>query len=925
MVTLFHSTQHNMRSKSSIGAFVAASFLGQSFAQAPEYGDSGGSPAQGSELNTYGGSSATSTCGAEKTTTVFVTVPTGSGNPSESQSGDQNPGHSEHTVTRILQSTVFVSDGIPHSSSGPFLSAGPPSQSTLSSAPSISGSGIKPFTTITIDIWGTGSDPAHGSNTPGTGSATDFQPTASTQGDSATSTYPPESTSQGDSATSASPPDSASQTDSATNPWSTVTVVSSGATHRTSLSTQASQGVSTLSNTDAVQTSAPTAYDSSYPGTENPAPTVVTDTDVYWTIGADGPTQVTALSSYTLTTDEPSISAPEASTTGDALPGGRVTVTGADGKPTVIINASTISEGDGPEPTATESSLPLPDNTLPGGKTTVTGADGKPTVIINASAISEGNGPEPTAAESSLPLPGNTLPGGKITVTGSDGKPTVIINGGDASGAGPTQTAAQPSSILDNNLPGGRTTVTGADGKPTVIINGGDSGAVGPTPTATQPSDNNLPGGRITVTGADGEPTVIINGGGISGGVEPEPTPAQTLTVPGNALPGGKVTITGTDGNPTVIINGGGISGDGAATQTAPQSSILTPGNNLPGGRVTITGTDGKPTVVIDAGHISGGDGTPPTASQSAPTIPSSQVYGSGDSGYSYPFSGGPSSAVITGGIPKTTFTVIGTDGLPTVVESTLATPGNAPSTGILPFPTNPPLPGSASGISGGIPTYFPSSAIGNGDIPQTTFTVIGTDGLPTIVTSPFDVPGTGSLPYPTNAPMPGWPASGFPGWPSTNLPPAAPQSGITTQFTFTYIGGNGLPTQVESTVVLSPTDQASNGAIPTIPVPRPGSSDGFPSSGGVTTCYSYTVLGPNGLPTVVESTVVIPTAVPVTTPPLGLPTQLPQGFPTVGEITSTFSYTFTGIDGRPTVLETTIVATPTNPVPGFPGVCQGP
>lgn len=38
MVTLFHSTQHNMRSKSSIGAFVAASFLGQSFAQAPEYG-----------------------------------------------------------------------------------------------------------------------------------------------------------------------------------------------------------------------------------------------------------------------------------------------------------------------------------------------------------------------------------------------------------------------------------------------------------------------------------------------------------------------------------------------------------------------------------------------------------------------------------------------------------------------------------------------------------------------------------------------------------------------------------------------------------------------------------------------------------------------------------------------------------------------
>ena len=255
------------------------------------------------------------------------------------------------------------------------------------------------------------------------------------------------------------------------------------------------------------------------------------------------------------------------------------------------------------------------------------------------------------------------------------------------------------------------------------------------------------------------------------------------------------------------------------------------------------------------------------------------------------------------GGSPLTTcltFTVIGADGLPTSMESTVvATPANPPTEASAALPSVP-LP---SGLSGFTPHQQEVTSCSS-------FTYIGADGLPTISHSTILASApeavldeSGSLP------------SGIPSVSDASV--NAPGSdAFATCFSYTVVGTDGLPTVVDSTVVIGPNSSGSGG----LPTGIPNASQGLPGSGGTTTCFTYTVTGADGLPTVVETTLVATVAGDPSSPLFsqgsspfvtsGISGNLPTGLPypsgdQEGSIVTT--YTYLGGDGLPTIVATTL------------------
>ncbi|KAF4501965.1 hypothetical protein FAGAP_1824 [Fusarium agapanthi] len=413
------------------------------------------------------------------------------------------------------------------------------------------------------------------------------------------------------------------------------------------------------------------------------------------------------------------------------------------------------------------------------------------------------------------------------------------------------------------------------------------------------------------------------------------------------------ITITGQDGLPTIVSSG---SNAGPGQEQPSATPGFTQSDNNPGL------PDGVPTVFPLPSAVSAG-------------IPGSQGP-SNSKAESLPGSG-------TGGGISTcaTFTITGTDGLPTVIDSTWVVPSSTPS-----FEDSSQLPvtgipqASLSGIPidvGSIPTG-PISAPGipqdgsggSGSSTCTSYTTIGTDGLPTVAHSTWAVPVTGSdfgSGHPSGAP--GSDSSGsfltisglstfgpddVPGSLSTtsNLGGAIP---ITTSTSYTIIGANGLPTVVGTTLVIpGPTntdpsisigtegpswasDSLPNGATSAITMQTTGTPE-LPSSGpsdgseDITTCTSYTTIGPDGLPTIVDSTWVIPGSANTQSESPGNPSfvsdSLTSGLPTgnpgpvtsssslpsggnddeVSGLTTCITYTVIGTDGLPTVVDSTFV-----------------
>lgn len=387
----------------------------------------------------------------------------------------------------------------------------------------------------------------------------------------------------------------------------------------------------------------------------------------------------------------------------------------------------------------------------------------------------------------------------------------------------------------------------------------------------------------------------------------------------------------GTDGNPTVIANPSNNpdTGDGQPPQQQPACTK------------TITRADGRPTIIIGplAGGSEDGDvipsGLPSLTETSFPTTPSSLSYPSG------PIEPPKSDTASSGG-SYTTFTSFGPDGLPTIIESALPFPRPAPATQSGPQPTQPPSAGQR-GSSGPGPasTVLPyGSQDGLGVTTSFTFTYFGANG-PTAVESTVVIFPTPDISEASNA-LPTF----FSNTPAVTDGVPVPAPAITTCFSYTVIGADGLPTVVNSTVVLPATDGGANGnPIPSSVPAIPGASQGLPAPGGapVTTAFSHTFIGTDGYPTVLATTLAItpPGGFPAPTltdwPSNGFPTGLPPQIPGAGgdgralPVTTCTTFTYLGPDGLPTVTDytyttagpvtaATILPADVTPPIGFPG-----
>ncbi|KAF4980379.1 hypothetical protein FZEAL_3609 [Fusarium zealandicum] len=540
-----------------------------------------------------------------------------------------------------------------------------------------------------------------------------------------------------------------------------------------------------------------------------------------------------------------------------------------------------------------------------------------------------------TQTSAPFQTPGPSVPG---DVPGGVPQVPPAGPGQEASDSLPVTTQADPQGSAENypsftNVPGGGNagqspasaiTITGKDGLPTVIsvING----QVQPL-TSVSPQDGSGKGLPSGISSGVPFPLPSITGGS-DGSLPQGPSDNSGSPLPDEGSEAGittcaTFTITGTDGVPTLVDSTWVIPFN---TPVAEASSQL-PGSGTPQG--TLSG------IPIDVGSI-------PTSSVPVPGSPQDDA--------------GP--LVVT---TCTSYTLIGTDGLPTVVHTTWAVPVGTPGSGTSagtqgPLSTHNTLSGFPTVGPAGISTSFPTASDLDDVSPITTctsFTIIGTDGLPTVVDSTWVIPG----PANTGSAVTGGPGSpseasdalpnGIPpsvttqhsdgsGLPSNGLPGSGIPAGVdaTTCSTYTMIGPDGLPTVVDSTWVIPGAVDTQSGApgnpsfvsdslpsgLPTGIPAQVTASSGLPSengqgdANGITTCISYTLVGTDGLPTVVESTFVIPTGAEKSTETsLGLPsiTGIPQPGPSDGSqgtFTTLTTAIIIGPDGQPTPTVQTIV-----------------
>ncbi|KYK62045.1 hypothetical protein DCS_03190 [Drechmeria coniospora] len=651
------------------------------------------------------------------------------------------------------------------------------------------------------------------------------------------------------------------------------------------------------------------------PQNGSPWYTVVTDSSIQWVQGSAGPSPVAVLSAHTITLGTGAANAP-GSNSGN-LNGGSalacITTTGPDGRPTVFEWPAGNSQVNGGQPLS-----------ISAGLATNFPLRGSPTV----------NSPWPGVTGSdanAVPFPGRSglgVTGTAYTVVGTDGISTVVhyswvippYNPTGVSAALPTTAPVPVQNPNGGFLPGGTNsngagytvctsyTVLGADGKPTVV----ESTLV-------------LPGAESTQAGVSGSP---ING-----------IPVQ-VSVPGTPPNGVPIPVTSVPGSPGPVVSD--LSG---ALVTSTTYIVL--------------GADGRPTIVDTTFIVPG-----PVATGASPQIggiTGAPQPGNAGSGANAGLGGNAGAGGTTTCI---TYTVLGADGRPTVVDTTFLIPGAAATAADnAPVGVFTGVPSQATGIPG-IPQPGNSGPEGNagseGIATCISYTVLGADGRPTVMDTTFLIPGPAATPA-GNAPVGVITVAPTQGTGNPGIPPPANAGtgsngglgdngglgGITTCVTYTALGPDGRPTLFDTTFVIpvpvpTPADSTPVGVITAVPSQFPG----FPQSGnagfgGLSTCVTYTAVGADGRPTIVESTVVIaasnarPTASGLGFPPGPLPlSNLPQGnspFATAGSpITTAVTVDILGPNGVATPVVETIILTPDNgvapasragPTLGFPTV----
>ena len=221
---------------------------------------------------------------------------------------------------------------------------------------------------------------------------------------------------------------------------------------------------------------------------------------------------------------------------------------------------------------------------------------------------------------------------------------------------------------------------------------------------------------------------------------------------------------------------------------------------------------------------------------------------------------------------------MLGANGLPTVIQSTFVLPqpsgfSTDSAAGIsIPFP--------GQGTQGSSSTYgtYPGNA---GSTTCETYTYLGSDGKPTVVESTYTIPWP--IQTVTGAP---YPATNTEVGSGTGIPITPGQLSSATCVTYTYLGADGRPTVVETSWFASgPANTAGDIPIPTPTYAQTPGDQSLPpndsgASGPITTSVIVTIIGDNGIPTVLETTYVV-TASAATGFPLSSPNAFPSGSPT--------------------------------------------
>ncbi|KAG5965623.1 hypothetical protein E4U58_002760 [Claviceps cyperi] len=318
---------------------------------------------------------------------------------------------------------------------------------------------------------------------------------------------------------------------------------------------------------------------------------------------------------------------------------------------------------------------------------------------------------------------------------------------------------------------------------------------------------------------------------------------------------------TGSDGSSPVTV---------LSTHTmtvAPSGALATSGFSAFITCWTVTGSDGKETVVestVITNQDNSGIQSPTTvatvtsgsldAQSVTSNLPQQTPVTTITAGGSVPVYTG------TGMTTATVITILGSDGVPTIVHSTWVL-----QTG--------PVTAAASGVVPAESTISTQEAQGHDVTSQTTYTVVGPDGRPTVVESVLVIPVSVVLAteLPQNLPN-GITVQATPSSAPETLVSGLEVPGATvTCSSYTLLGSDGKLTVVETTYLVSgPTGTSgvsgiSPGVVTGIPSQiTAGPSQVVPpqvSPQALTTCITYTVIGTDGLSTVVESTIAMPSS----------------------------------------------------------------
>ncbi|KHN97533.1 uncharacterized protein MAM_04548 [Metarhizium album ARSEF 1941] len=586
----------------------------------------------------------------------------------------------------------------------------------------------------------------------------------------------------------------------------------------------------------------------------------------------------------------------------------------------------------------------------------ITGTDGTPDhtgyQTIQVSPLNSANGNQPTVEIFT------TVTVSNLWGTGSDASnPTSVATSesthSDASSPSGSTTPDTPGSVSvkspgDNgsategtaqNAPSNSLYMTDYTGQVTANPNGGDGGArstaVHPPNLYTIVTDTKLD----WITGSNGIQSLVtvVSEHTITLGT----AAAEAISGSGPAVT--CWTVTGTDGKETVlesVINTNqGNGGAPAATSASivgpdgnvsPQAVSTVLGQQTPVTTITANGATpvytGPGIVATTAITVLGPDGIT-TVVHSTWVIESSPVTDASaalPTGISVP--PGATQAPSNGQAITscTSYTVIGPDGRPTVIESTLVIPASAVL--VTELPQN--LPNGISIQA----TNVPGSPVpGEGAITaRSSYTVVGADGRLTVVETSFLVPGPSAAPVTTVAPS--GVVTGVPGQitatPSQFGSVEMSSEGLTTCTTYTFLGTDGLPTVFESTIVMPKSNLLPTGTIIGLPSIVPEGQDNELPQGvtvpaqtgaGYTACVTVDVLGPNGVATPVVETIVL---TPQTPGPVGATVPVTSlGFPSV--VTSGLGNLPQGITPSGTVALSPVTTAVTLTVVGPNGVAS--